>query len=540
MTSNGAELSIPQRDLSALPANRQEEDLQAFERRLRQWCSVSDPQLPPGGPSVSVETPAFKGAWLAPCIESVLRQTSPAWIFSAHWDGGDDLSRRILQIVERVGHPRLQVSFGPNQGIARTRRLLSEGARGDYILPLDDDDMLVPHAIERFLACVREKPWSGLVRARREFINEVGARVDADPWFPFEPRRYQHGMVTDLFNHSQPTLIARRCYERTSGWEGFDDFRSAGEDCDMVLKIEELGPIVLLDEVLYQYRLSHRRTSLILTNEAAFEMWRRLADKTIARIELPLRRVSDMPPYKYERVPRPPLSKDAIAFVITRPAAPWGGTSGLEALTALTRDSLARCGVAGAAIQVASDDPVGSEALNQRMLAIKAPVIGLLAAGVVLEDPTTLDVLMAEMEGRQADLAGPSISAVGDPVVPTTLRFDPAGVPTSERAHVTAPRSGASRRSAWLPTTALWFRREVARAVGGFDGSYGDDLLAAADFCLKARQRDFECRCVDSLTAIDHVKRGAVQGDIGRFTRKWRDWPRLLQPLAEESGVANG
>ena len=75
-------------------------------------------------------------------------------------------------------------------------------------------------------------------------------RVQSDPWFPWEPRHYQHGMVTDLFNHSQPALVSRAAYERTSGWEGFEEFLFAGADCDIFTKVEEVAPVVLLDEVL--------------------------------------------------------------------------------------------------------------------------------------------------------------------------------------------------------------------------------------------------------------------------------------------------
>ena len=73
-------------------------------------------------------------------------------------------------------------------------------------------------------------------------------------------------------------LISRAAYNRTAGWKGFEEFRSAGEDCDIFIKIEEVAPIELLDAVLYYYRLSDRRTSLVITDRAAYEMWRRLAD----------------------------------------------------------------------------------------------------------------------------------------------------------------------------------------------------------------------------------------------------------------------
>lgn len=310
--------SIQQFDWSALPESELEEQLAAFEQRLRHWSHLAG-RLATSyseAPQVSVETPAFKGGWLIPCIESVLYQTSHRWTFYLVWDGGDQLSHRILTILKSLDHPKLKVFFSENRGIARSRHFLSAQSSEAYILPLDDDDMLAPTAIEDFLEEAATKPWSGIIRARRRFIDECGQLVDMDEWFPFENRNYQHGMIRDLHNHCQPALMRREAYDATAGWEGFPDFFYAGEDCDIYLKLEEKGSIELFDKVLYFYRLNPRRTSHELKPEGAYEMWRRLADKTIARIGLPVKRTNERPPFDYERLPAAPLQKEMIDFVI--------------------------------------------------------------------------------------------------------------------------------------------------------------------------------------------------------------------------------
>ena len=275
-------------------------------------------RFPPAIMLVSIEVPAFKGGWLIPCIESVLRQTSPHWRLSLVWDGGDDLSKKILERVERLKDPRIQVFFEARRGIARARRFLTERSSGDWILPLDDDDVLTPDAVESFLAEAAARPWSALIRARRDFIDESGRTVDMPQWFPFEPRHYEHGMTTDVFNHCQPYLIRRSAYEKTSGWEGFGDFMFAGEDCDIFLKLEETGPIELLEKTLYRYRINRQRTSEVLGADAALEMWRRLADKTIARLGLPLERVNEVQPFRYRRTGRTTVgpARDEVDYVI--------------------------------------------------------------------------------------------------------------------------------------------------------------------------------------------------------------------------------
>lgn len=305
-------------DMSLLTEEELAAALADFEQRLGRWMQQAG-RVPASGtdkPLVAVETPVFKGAWLIPCIESVLYQTAHQWAYYLVWDGGDELSRRILEIVNKAGHPRLHVFFSANKGIARARHFLSSRSVEEYILPLDDDDMLGAAAVADFLEAAALRPWSSLIRARRRFIDEQGKLVDMDEWFPFENRRYRHGMVTDLHNHCQPALMRRSAYVQTEGWEGFPDFFHAGEDCDIYLKLEEKGSVELVDKLLYFYRLNPQRTSHELKPEGAYEMWRRLADRTIARIGLPVKRLNERPPFEYARSPMPALTQDMIDFVI--------------------------------------------------------------------------------------------------------------------------------------------------------------------------------------------------------------------------------
>ena len=447
--------SIRQFDLLALPAAQQEEELVAFEERLRQWAGRMA-AVGGGGPdTVSVEIPVYKAGWVMPCVESVLYQSSTCWSLSIRWDGGDDLSRRILETLERINHPKIHVYFGENRGIAYNRRFLTEHSHGEFIIPLDDDDMLSLDAVEKFLAAARQRPWSGLIRARRDFIDEVGRPVESDPWFPFEPRHYQHGMVQDVFNHSQPTLISRAAYVKTSGWEGFEEFRFAGEDCDLYIKIEEVAPIELLDEVLYFYRISDRRTSLVLTDHAAFEMWRRLADAGIRRLGLPLRRTNEQPPFTYERLPRPTLTADAIEIVRWPPVD-------------------------------------GARARNEGFAATTRPLVCFVRAGVEL--PTdALSQLLAALQQHDADLAGPG-----------------------------------QGEATWLSSTLLLVRREVVKAVGGFEPGR-NNLIADKDFSLKARQRDFVLVHAESVHVANAEPDATVRhGDAEWLMAKWEDRAEML------------
>jgi len=372
---------------------------------------------------ISIETPVFKGGWLQHCIDSVLYQSSPDWRFRLLWDGGDEKSRQILEALDRRNHPQVTVHFSENRGIAKARRQITENSDGEFILPLDDDDVLPFNAIERFLEIAEQKPWASVIRAQRKFIDEDGKIVHAPPWFPFEARHYQHGMVTDLFNHSQPYLIRRSAYDKTDGWEGFDDFRQAGEDCDIYLKLEEVGSVELIEDTLYYYRINSDRASLILTDAAAYEMWRRLADKTIARIGLPLRRVNEKLPFQYERLQRLEPTLDAVDFVVVD-GEPASGVVSRRML-----ESLRRSGVSDNALHTVIRE--GSGYLNTGFRQTTRPLVCFVHAGVDIGGVGNLESLLLAMAESDADLAAPRLETEDGFIVCANTEFTADGRPAN-------------------------------------------------------------------------------------------------------------
>lgn len=476
---------------------------------------------------VSIETPVFKGKWLSRCIDSVLTQSSKHWNFSLLWDGGDDLSRKILEDLDQQNHPNIKVYFKENRGIANARHFLTEHSEGDYILPLDDDDVLTADAVEKFLAFAEARPWSGIVRGQRKFIDEEGRVVDEKPWFPFEPRHYQYGMVTDLFNHSQPYLINRSFYDQTAGWEGFEDFMFAGEDCDIILKLEEFAPIELLNQVLYYYRLNPKRASDTLAVEGAHEMWRRLADKSIARIGLPIKRKNDVPPYTYERLPRTLLSIEMIDFVI--PLA--GGTRDSRPVKRHL-ESLKRLGITEDAVHFVPLQQSGVAACcNQGFQQTTRPLLCFLDEEIHIEDPDFFNTILLIMHEHQADIIGPKILNGQGDVCSADPYFNEDQLPVSrDRGGREENHFNYISDAQWLPVQFLLVRREVMKAVRGFDEDYECSQIESVDFCLKARLRNFKCLYAGVVTVVcnNHRHPENFPASLKRYHEKWSDYAHLF------------
>jgi GT2 family glycosyltransferase len=265
---------------------------------------------------VSVEVPVIRGGWLVQCVDSVLQQTSSNWVLSLLWDEGDSLSHEILREIEDARHPKIQVHFCKRLGVARARQFLTERSRGELILPLDDDDVLEPSTVARFLTAATELPWASILRGRRRFIDDFGNALEMADWFPFERRHYFRGATLDISNHAHPYAIRRETFMRAGGWRGYDDHEFLGEDCNCFTTMEEVGEIELIDEVLYSYRIHGSRTSLRFSQPSANELWRRIADEAVLRRQSDVQRMNDSPPFRYVPINSSRPTASAIDAVI--------------------------------------------------------------------------------------------------------------------------------------------------------------------------------------------------------------------------------
>src|SRR5216683_3666411 len=100
--------------------------------------------------SFSVLTTIYKGTVATLFLdagESILRQKVERleWIILAH----GPVSRTLVSMLERLrGDARCHIEFLPdNLGPIRGLRYCLERASGDYIIPVDADDLLTPDAL---------------------------------------------------------------------------------------------------------------------------------------------------------------------------------------------------------------------------------------------------------------------------------------------------------------------------------------------------------------------------------------------------------
>jgi glycosyltransferase involved in cell wall biosynthesis len=118
--------------------------------------------------SVSVIIPAFNAArWIAGAVESCLRQTLAAPEVIVVDDGSTDGTvGELVSFGDRVSCFRTG-----NGGVSQARNLGAEKSRGEWLIFLDSDDRLLPHAIESLIGAAESgsAPVAyGMVIERRE------------------------------------------------------------------------------------------------------------------------------------------------------------------------------------------------------------------------------------------------------------------------------------------------------------------------------------------------------------------------------------
>jgi glycosyltransferase involved in cell wall biosynthesis len=223
-------------------------------------------------PLVSVIIPVFSGAeFLGIALESALSQTYPALEILVVDDGSTDRSLSILQGYALLDR-RIRVISQPNQGVARARNRAISEAKGEFIAPLDADDLWQPHKIEvqvRRMLSGGEK--TGVVYGWWVWVDTDGMVLDRSPSWRIEGRVFESLLQINFIGSASVPLFRKHCIEQAGGYKEHMAVQHAGgcEDLELLLRIASRYEIGLVPRILLGYR---RRPGSMST--ACRTMWR--------------------------------------------------------------------------------------------------------------------------------------------------------------------------------------------------------------------------------------------------------------------------
>ena len=114
-------------------------------------------------PLVSVIVPAYNSeAWIGECLDSVLAQTYPNWECVVVDDGSTDGTLAIAESYAQRDS-RIRCLRQENQGPSVARNTAVAHSHGEYILPLDADDMIASQFVENAVQYHESHPETTIV-----------------------------------------------------------------------------------------------------------------------------------------------------------------------------------------------------------------------------------------------------------------------------------------------------------------------------------------------------------------------------------------
>jgi len=227
-------------------------------------------------PKVSVLMPVHNSEkYLRGAIDSILNQTFVDFEFLIIDDYSTDNS---LQIVESYSDPRIRiVKNSTNMGIACSLNKGLELAKGEYIAPMDADDVAV---IDRFTVQVDfldNHPSIGIVGSAIEVIDEEGRpfRIVNKPLNDSEIR--WHLLLKNPFAHSA-VMLRRKLIEKYRLF--YDRQFETVQDYDFWSRLLLLTKGANISQVLLQYRV-HSKSATNLMRQQQLSGHDKIAIRTI-------------------------------------------------------------------------------------------------------------------------------------------------------------------------------------------------------------------------------------------------------------------
>jgi glycosyltransferase involved in cell wall biosynthesis len=207
------------------------------------WGTLGSPGL------VSVLIPAYNaGRTIERTVSSALNQTYSNLEVLVVDDGSTDNTAILVRRMADVDH-RIKVLQKANGGVVSARNHGIELAQGEFIAPLDADDLWHPKKLTKQVAAMRDH--IGLVYCWSRAIDDQDRVLFDLAQCSLRGNVYSALIIKD-FLHSGAPLIRRCCVDRVGG---YDSALSFCEDFKFFLDIAERYDFDLVPEYLSAYRL---------------------------------------------------------------------------------------------------------------------------------------------------------------------------------------------------------------------------------------------------------------------------------------------
>lgn len=196
-------------------------------------------------PTISVVIPCYNQAkYLPETLDSLLKQSFTNWEGIIVNDGSPDNTEEIAQsYLEKDTRFRYIVKV--NGGLSSARNCGINSAKGEYILPLDSDDILEPTYLEKALSVFQEVPETTIVYC---LGNYFGVK---EGFWDLHYEGYEKLLLGNSIFCS--SLFRKSDWVRICGYD--ENMRFGYEDWDFYIRLlNEQSIVSQIPEVLFNYR----------------------------------------------------------------------------------------------------------------------------------------------------------------------------------------------------------------------------------------------------------------------------------------------
>ncbi|MEO1144456.1 MAG: glycosyltransferase family A protein [Cyanobacteria bacterium J06638_22] len=208
-------------------------------------------------PLVSVVIPAYNAEnFIEKTLESFLAQTHQNLEILVIDDGSSDRTAEIAQTYSERDS-RITLIQQPNGGVAAARNSGIQQAKGEFIAPVDADDVWHPEAValmvQRFDTASEE---TGVVYGWSLDINESGKVIGGFHAATIEGLVLKTLLCHNFLGNASSTLIRRSCFDHVGGYDEQLKAQNAQgcEDWDLYLRLAEHYTFAVVPKFLVGYR----------------------------------------------------------------------------------------------------------------------------------------------------------------------------------------------------------------------------------------------------------------------------------------------
>ena len=235
-------------------------------------------------PLVSIIMPAYNAEkFIERTLNSVLSQTYKNIEVLVVDDGSKDRTAEIVKSIAAQDQ-RVILLQQPNSGVSAARNLAIQKSKGEFIAPIDADDIWYPQNLEKQVQRSIESDASvGLVYCWSIDINEADLPSGEFRASRIEGEVYTTLLCHDFIGNASSVLIRRSCLQKVGGYDcSLKDQNGQGcEDWDLYLRIAEYYEFRVVPEFLVGYRKLPNSMSGDYTSMAKFRdlIWQSIRQK---------------------------------------------------------------------------------------------------------------------------------------------------------------------------------------------------------------------------------------------------------------------